>query len=394
MLRSELVKGIGFIINQKKNFDSRVPTPLSGHRRFREKGRITADEQAASSRSSPVEGKDVKTLKLGSSISLIVWMVLSLWLVPAPGDAQQKLRVALGSVSVNSSVIPIGAQHGLFAKYGVDVEPIYFGGGMNSIAALTSNSVQLLAAGSTATIGARVGGIDIVMLAVQSNKLDYSVLVAPDVKVPQDLKGKIVTGTRTGASADTALRLYLQRHGLVPDKDVVFISVADSQQGRFNALVRSVVAGTVLPPPYSTVAKQQGFRELADLRKTDIEYSGTSIAGIGSYIKAHSAEMEGFLKGYIESLNFFRTQKEKSVAGIMKYMRISDRARAEEGYDYYVDMMPVMPYASNAGVKAVLQFLGTRNPKALSANPEEFYDHSFLKKIEESGFSKQFAARR
>jgi ABC-type nitrate/sulfonate/bicarbonate transport system substrate-binding protein len=232
------------------------------------------------------------------------------------------------------------------------------------------------------------------MFAVQSNKLDYSVMVAPDIKTPQDLKGKIVTGTRTGASADTALRLYLQRHGLVPDKDVVFIAVAESQQGRFNALVRSVVAGTVLPPPYSTVAKQQGFRELADLRKTDIEYSGTSIAGIGSYVKAHPAAIEGFLKGYIESLNFFRTEKEKSIAGIMKYLRISDRSRAEEGYEYYVDMMPVMPYASNAGVKAVLQFLGTRNPKALTANPEDFYDHSFLKKIEESGFSKQFAARR
>jgi hypothetical protein len=78
----------------------------------------------------------------------------------------------------------------------------------------------------------------------------------------------------------------------------------------------------------------------------------------------------------------------------MKYMRISDRARAEEGYDYYVDMMPVMPYASNAGVKAVLHFLGTRNPKATSANPEDFYDHSLLKKIEDSGFTKQFVVRR
>jgi ABC-type nitrate/sulfonate/bicarbonate transport system substrate-binding protein len=337
-----------------------------------------------------------RTTIVASRRHLIIWIVLSLSWIPCLVDAQQreKVRVALGSISVNSSVIPIGAQHGLFTKYGVDLEPIYFGGGMNSIAALTSNSVQLLAAGSTATIGARVGGIDISMLAVQSNKLDYSVMVAPDVKTPQDLKGKIVTGTRTGASADTALRLYLQRHGLVPDKDVVFIAVAESQQGRFNALVRSVVAGTVLPPPYSTVARQQGFRELADLRKTDIEYSGTSIAGIGSYVKSHPAAIEGFLKGYIESLNFFRTQKEKSIDGIMKYLRISDRSRAEEGYDYYVDMMPVMPYASNAGVKAVLQFLGTRNPKALTANPEDFYDHSFLKKIEESGFSKQFAARR
>ncbi|HEX2225666.1 MAG TPA: ABC transporter substrate-binding protein [Candidatus Binatia bacterium] len=325
-------------------------------------------------------------------IWLRLWLLAVVLIVPhlAPAQTREKIRVALGSISVNSSVIPIGAQHGLFAKHGVDIEPIYFGGGMNSIAALTSNSVQLLAAGSTATVGARLGGIDITMLAVQSNKLDYSVLVAPENKTPQDLKGKIVTGTRTGASADTALRLYLQRHGLVPDKDVVFISVADSQQGRFNALVRGVVAGTVLPPPYSTVAKQQGFRELADLRKTDIEYAGTSIAGIGSYIKTHQAALEAFLKGYIESLHFFRTQKEKALAGIAKYMRISDRARAEEGYEYYVDMMPLMPYASSAGVKAVLQFLAPRQPKAASAAPEEFFDHSLLKKIEASGFTKQF----
>ena len=332
----------------------------------------------------------------GVSVILAKFIVVVAVLLPQVLVAQtrEKIRVALGSISVNSSVIPIGAQQGLFSKHGVDVEPIYFGGGMNSIAALTSNSVQLLAAGSTATIGARVGGVDITMLAVQSNKLDYSVMVAPEVNTPQDLKGKVVTGTRPGASADTALRLFLMRHGLTPDKDVIFISVADSQQGRFNALARKVVAGTVLPPPFSTVAQQQGFRELADLRKTDIEYSGTSIAGIGSYIKAHPAAIESFLKGYIESLQFFRTQREKAVAGIMKYMRISDRSRAEEGYDYYVDMMPLLPYASNAGVKAVLQFLGTRNPKALTANPEEFYDHSFLKKIEESGFVKPFAMRR
>jgi hypothetical protein len=57
-------------------------------------------------------------------------------------------------------------------------------------------------------------------------------------------------------------------------------------------------------------------------------------------------------------------------------------------------MMPVMPYANPAGVRAVLQFLVAAQPKAATANPEEFYDNSFLKKIEESGFTKQFAGRR
>jgi ABC-type nitrate/sulfonate/bicarbonate transport system substrate-binding protein len=274
------------------------------------------------------------------------------------------------------------------------MEPIYFGGGMNSIAAVTSNSVQFLAAGATATVGARLGGIDITILSVQSNKPDYSVFAAPEIKSVQDLKGKIVTGTRPGASADSVLRLYLRKNGLEPDKDVIFISVAESQQGRMNALMRGTVSATVLAPPFSNIARQSGYRELADLRKTDIEYAGNSIAGNMPYIKGHPQLVENFLKGYIESLFFFRSQKERTIAGIMKFLKIKDRSRAEEGYDYYLDLMPVMPYASAPGIRSVLQNLAPRQPKAATASPEEFYDMSFLKKIEDSGFARPFAIKK
>jgi len=323
-------------------------------------------------------------------------LILGLVIVPQIGTAQprEKVRVALGSISVNTSVIPVGAQYGLFAKYGVDLEPIYMGGGMNSLAAVTSNSVQFLSAGSTATISARLGGVDITMLTVQSSKLEYSIFASPEIKSPQELKGKIVTGTRPGASADSALRLMLRKWGLEPGKDVIFISVGESQQGRMNALQRGSVVATALTPPFSGIARQLGFRELIDMRKTDIEYAGSAIAGMIGYIKGHSQLVENFLKGYVESLHFFRTQKEKTVAGIMKFMKMSDRSRAEEGYEYYLDLMPVLPYASAAGVKSVLQFLAASQPKAATANPEDFYDMSILKKIEDSGFAKPLAIKK
>lgn len=309
-------------------------------------------------------------------------------------QSRDKVRVALGSISVNTAVIPVGQQAGLFAKHGVDLEPIYMGGGMNSLAAVTSNSVQFLAAGSTATISARLGGMEIAMLSVQSNQLEYKIFSAPEIKTVHDLKGKIVTGTRPGAAADSALRLYLRKAGLEPGKDVVFISVGDSQQGRLNALQRGSVAATALLPPFSGMAKQLGFRELADMRHLDIEYAGTAIAGMTSYIKGHPVIVENFLKGYIESLHYFRTQREKTIAGVMKFLKMSDRSRAEEGYDFYVDLMPVIPYATANGVKSVLEFLVPSQPKAAAAKPEDFYDMSFLKKIESSGFPRMLTAQR
>lgn len=115
---------------------------------------------------------------------------------------------------------------------------------------------------------------------------------------------------------------------------------------------------------------------------------------MGSTIKGHPTTVENFLRGYVESLHFMRTQREKSIAAIMKYLKMRDRARAEEGYDYYVEIIPVIPYASPNGVRTVLQFLVHRQPRAVSASPEEFYDMSFLKKIEESGFTRAFTSGR
>jgi ABC-type nitrate/sulfonate/bicarbonate transport system substrate-binding protein len=319
------------------------------------------------------------------ALALVFVLVLGSF---ASVGAREKVRVALGSISVNASVIPIGKEAGLFAKHGLEVEPIYMGGGMNSLAAVTSGSVQFLFAGSTANISARLGGADIVMLAVQSNKLDYTVFSLPEIQTPQDLRGKVVTGTRPGASADSALRLALRRWGLEPERDVIFISVAESQQGRLNALVKRVVAATVLTPPVSGMAKQLGMRELADLRRLDIEYPGTSIAAMGAYARSHPAVVESFLKGYIESLHFMRTEKERSVAALMRFLKMNDRSRAEEGYSYYVETWPPMPYPSAAATKNALEFLAHRQPRAASANPEEFYDTSFLRRIEQSGFAR------
>ncbi len=322
--------------------------------------------------------------------NILVAFIVLLYPLQVWAQPKERIRVAQGSISVNSSVLPIGKENGLFAKHGIDLEPIYMGGGMNSLAAVTSGAVDFLAAGSTATVSARLGGADITIVAVQSDRLDYTLFVNQDIKTVQDLKGKVVTGTRPGASADSALRLYLRKNGLEPGKDVVFISVAESQQGRLNALARGTVQGTVLSPPFSGMAAKLGLRELADLRKIDIAYSGNSFAAMTPYLKSHPANVENFLKGYIESLHFFRTQKERTVTGIMRYLKVSDRARAEEGYDYYVDLMPQMPYPTNAGIRTVLDFLAPAQPKAATAKPEEFYDASFLKKIEQSGFTKTF----
>src|SRR5262249_546409 len=119
-------------------------------------------------------------------LSSLFLVTLSVLLIPGQSNSQsrEKVRVALGSISVNTSVIPVGHQYGVFAKYGVDLEPIYMGGGMNSLAAVTSNTVQFLSAGSPETVSAHLGGIAIGKLTGNSNKLDSSGFTALEIKSP------------------------------------------------------------------------------------------------------------------------------------------------------------------------------------------------------------------
>ena len=51
-------------------------------------------------------------------------------------------------------------------------------------------------------------------------------------------------------------------------------------------------------------------------------------------------------------VGMLQRQQGATIAGIMKFLKISDRSRAEEGYDYYYDLMPVIPYASASGMRA------------------------------------------
>lgn len=235
---------------------------------------------------------------------------------------------------------------------------------------------------------------DVVILAVQSNRVEYSIFAHPQIQVAEGLKGNKVTGTRPGASADTAMRMYLRSAGLEPDKDVTFISVGGSQQGRLSALQSGFVAATALNPPFSNMAREAGFRELADMRKLDIQYAGSSVAALSSYVKVYPDLVERFLKGYVEGTYLYKTRKEETLHSIMRYMRMGDRARAEEGRSYYAELMPDVPYATAEGIQAVLEFLSAKQPKAAGANPKDFYDMSFLKKIEESGFIRSLYARR
>ena len=90
------------------------------------------------------------------------------------------------------------------------------------------------------------------------------------------------------------------------------------------------------------------------------------------------------MRGFVEAVHFFKTQGEKSVAIMAKYMggfspEILSLLHADQSEDFQA-----LPIPQRDAIQAVLD--RETDPKAKSFKPEEFMDASFLQEIERSGF--------
>ena len=57
-------------------------------------------------------------------------------------------------------------------------------------AAVSSGATQLAYAGPASVLGAAAGGTDLRLIASFTNKLTYTMIARPEIKRPEDLRGK------------------------------------------------------------------------------------------------------------------------------------------------------------------------------------------------------------
>jgi hypothetical protein len=70
-----------------------------------------------------------------------------------------------------------------------------------------------------------------------------------------------------------------------------------------------------------------------------------------------------------------------------KYLRTTNPAALSEAYEIDVQKyMLRVPLTTAAAVKSVLDDLASRIPKAKDADPRKFFDDSFVRQMQSSGF--------
>ncbi len=287
-------------------------------------------------------------------------------------QAQTKVKVAYPTTVGSMAVIWVTKDAKLFEKYGLDVELIYVAGSSRIVQSMLAKDIPISEIAIPAVIQANLAGADLVMLAGPNNKPGQKIMVKPEIKRREDLKGKV-----------------LGQWNLQPDRDVALIQMGGSPE-TLAGLAASAIDGGLLASPLHLQAAKFGYHLLADLSTIGIDYQGAGVVTTRSYMREAPDVVRRYVRAYVEGLHRFKTDKNFAVKVIGKYSRITDPDALEETYQHYaVKVMPKIPYPTLKGIQMVLDEIGSRTPKAKSLAPENFIDVSYLKELEQSGFFKK-----
>ena len=140
--------------------------------------------------------------------ALVIGLLSSAW-------AEEQIRLAYISDSPGASApYWIAKEAGLFKKYGLDAELIFINGSTRGIQSLIAGDLDFAGAVGTSAINGRLAGGDVLIVDSLVNTLPYYILARPEIKSPEDLKGRILATHIPGTSADFAVRLALRKYAI------------------------------------------------------------------------------------------------------------------------------------------------------------------------------------
>ena len=298
------------------------------------------------------------------------------------------IKVTYSAMSAASLVTWVAKDAGIFQKHGLDVGLVYISGGSMAMATTIAGDTQFTQGVGSGSILAKLSGADTVMLASVLDTINQSLMVVPEIRNAQDLRGKRLGVTRYGALTDFGTRRYLQTVGLEPDKDVRIMQIGGLPE-ILAAMQAGAIQGGAISSPTLTRAKLLGYRELVDLGSLGVKYPATSYMTTETYIKNNRPIVINFLKAIVEAAHYVKSHKEPSIAILRKYTKTNEMPVLEDTYQIYTQRyIRLNPASSAEEVKTVLDQVKDKDPRARTTDYDSFIRSDLLREIEQSGFMK------
>jgi len=256
---------------------------------------------------------------------IFIVCILTTW--GGVGAEMRKFTICAPDYSVGVMPLIIARQNGYFAQEQMDVQTIAARGNLCTIA-LIANSVQFTVSPSTfdAVVAGDVKGK---VIYVIEKFLLHRMVVSPQIKRFEDLKGKKIAISAFGTLTDMLTREILVDHGLKPMQDVLLLQTGGAPV-RLAALQSNNVQGALLSSQQALAAKREGYRIL-DYNPPP--YVSHPLIAKNEMLEKEPGTVRSLLRAVLKGHLFYGQKPEETVSVVQKFLRIDDRSVARETYE-------------------------------------------------------------
>jgi NitT/TauT family transport system substrate-binding protein len=286
----------------------------------------------------------------------------------------------------------IAEEAGLFRKYDLDFQLVYISSAPLVTAAILGGDGEVAISGGEAIIRAFAqGATDLVFVGSAKNTLTHSIVAKPEIKRPEDLKGKKIGLTRIGSNSHYFVIQALRQNRIEPTQ-VNFIQTGGQVENLGALLSGAVDAATMTGPSGGSKAVAQGFRYVVygpDLR---IPFAAATLVTRRSVIRARGPVIEKFVRIMAEAVKIMFMDKELTYKVLAKQLRISERKILDAAYDEEIKVMERRLEFKTEAFQAILEETAKVDARAKKIRPQDLIDRRYLDTLEKGGFFDQLWA--
>jgi ABC-type nitrate/sulfonate/bicarbonate transport system substrate-binding protein len=285
-------------------------------------------------------------------------------------SAQEKIRIAPSSPGLSAWPVHLAAKEKFFAREGLDAEIIVMRTNVG-IAALVTGSIDFTTAGGSA-MRAAVNGAPLKMVLNTSKKPDLWILSQKNTQRVEDLRGKMI-----GVGGNWGTQFYLVLEALKhygADKDVQLVSTGDVANG-YLSLQQGSLPAVALTPPYSILAKRQGYRDLVRTGDVVTVSPTTGLVTTKERIEREPQRIRRVIRALMKAVDYARSRKAEMVQFIMRQYKM-EKEVADLVYDAIMETLNPTLLLTDQEIQIELNRIAEQTKTKMTARVADVADFS------------------
>jgi ABC-type nitrate/sulfonate/bicarbonate transport system substrate-binding protein len=270
---------------------------------------------------------------------LLATLLLAVFVInPARAVAAETVRLAFSSFSATNAGFFTAIEERLFERRGIDLTHVYIASSSIVLPAVLTREVDVATLSGEAVVRAyHQGAKNLAIIGTQVDRFTFSLFTKPEIKTPQDLRGKILGVSRFGGSLDISLRYGLQHVGLDPKRDNITLVQAGGMPEIMVGLTSGKLDGAMLLSVYAFRGKELGYRELLDLGTLDVSFPQGVTLTTREFLRDRKDLSRRFMATYLDGLELFLKNPKAGKKALARFTGVKEEKLLDADYAQYTE---------------------------------------------------------